>query len=141
MRIDICHASEHFPESEREHYRRLLAGHRAIRIFDDSGIMRGELVWRLETDGVAQITEFGVFETTDRRQGIGSRLLDEALNDMQAYAKSIGGTIATVWLHCEAKNATAHAFYEARGFQRQTVLPSFYAKSGDAVLYCRRLGA
>ena len=130
MRIEVVHATQHMAD----HYRPFLDGFRAVRLVDDAGSLRGELVWRLATGHTVEITEMGIFDGSDRRRGHGSALLAAALLDMESYLDSMGQKLRLVYLFCEARNDEARAFYEARGFQFQATLPSFY-DDGDATIY------
>ena len=49
MRIDIVSARDHRPDD----YADVFARHRAVRLIDDDGRTRGELVWRLGHDPFA----------------------------------------------------------------------------------------
>jgi ribosomal protein S18 acetylase RimI-like enzyme len=135
MRVEIIHARDHLPEQ----YEPALSGHRAVRLVDGKDALRGELVWRHDSDGAVEITEFGLPDPADRRKGLGSRLLSEALADIRAFYRSRKLGVATLYLFCEAGNERARAFYEARGFRLASVLQGFYNR-GDAVLYVMPLG-
>ena len=62
-----------------------LAGHRAVRLVGDDGRVRGELLWRLATGNCVEVTEFGIGDPADRRQGWGTQLLAAGLADARAF--------------------------------------------------------
>lgn len=128
--IQIVHAREHEPD----HYRVYLEGQRACQLVDHQDRVCGECVWRVATGHTVEITEMGIYDARERRQGWGSTLLQAALEDMHAYLQEVGDRLRCVYLFCEAQNHGARAFYEARGFRHEAVLPAFY-RDGDAMLY------
>ncbi len=130
MRVRIIHATEHKPE----HYILNIEGYRALQLLDESGVMRGELVWRVGTEQNVEITEFGIFNPQDRRQGWGTKLLESALMDIQEFFAQKGVKLRREYLFCEAKNSVARAFYEARGFTLESIIKDFYIE-GDAAFY------
>ena len=101
---------------------------------DDSGRLRGELVWRLATGQTVEITEMGVFDESDRRQGWGSRLLEAGLADMRAFFSDKPYPLRRVYLFCDSINEAGRAFYERHGFLVAAVLEAFYDYC-DGVLY------
>ncbi len=134
MKIDIVYATEHMSE----HYRDFYDGYRALRLVDDTGELRGELVWRVASGHNVEITEFGIFQGEDHRKGDGTQLLDAAIEDMRAYLEKIKQPRWRIHLFCEADNDGGRAFYEARGFQMGAEVPQFYT-DGDAAMYWREL--
>ena len=137
MRIEIIHAKAHMPED----YRDYLEGYRAVRLIDEAGTVRGELVWRLASrwNAVVEIKEFGLIRDSDKRQGWGTKLLDTAVRDMREYIDGLGlgYRFWKIYLLCEEKNSEARAFYKARGFSSDANLPDFYGPGEDAILYSR----
>jgi len=135
MKIGVVHARDHMPNE----YRDYLDGQRAIRIMDENGEIRGELVWRLASRWrcTFEIKEFGIFQDSDRRKGWGTTLLQEAIGDMEQYIKCVDKRYRAwrIYLFCEEKNAIARSFYEARGFQMDATLKEFYGPDDDAMLY------
>ena len=99
LEVDVVHATEHMPD----HYRRYIDGWRAVRLTDAEGGIRGELVWRYATGDCVEITEFGIFNEDERRQGLGTRLLEAALRDMQGFAQQIQRPVRLVYLFTEAR--------------------------------------
>jgi hypothetical protein len=65
LRLEAVPARAHRPDE----YRDVFEGYRAVRMIDDCGRLRGELVWRLATGQTVEITELGVFDESDRRHG------------------------------------------------------------------------
>ena len=136
LRIEIVHATEHMPD----HYRRYIDGWRAVRLIDPEGDIKGELVWRYASGNNVEITEFGIAKETDRRHGLGTRLLEAGLQDMNAFAKKIQRPIRLVYLFCETQNDSARAFYEAKVFRLCAELTDFYEEPGGGVMYALRIG-
>ncbi|HEV2296781.1 MAG TPA: GNAT family N-acetyltransferase [Tepidisphaeraceae bacterium] len=134
MRFDIVSAQEHRPD----YYADVLAGHRAVRLVDDSGRTRGELVWRLASGQSVEITEFGIYDEADRRRGWGSRLLEAGIASMREFFADKPYRLRRVYLFCDAINEPGRRFYEARGFELVTIVPEFYHYC-DAAMYVRRM--
>lgn len=130
MRLDTVPALVHRPDE----YRDFFQGYRAIRVIDELGRLRGELVWRLATGQTVEITEIGVFEESDRRQGWGTRLLEAGLADMRAFFCDKPYPLRRVYLFCESINEAGRAFYEHHGFLETAVVEGLY-DSCDAILY------
>ncbi len=128
--INVIHACDHQPD----HYRDYIDGQRALQLMDSQGRERGELVWRLATGHTVEITELGIYDPQDRRQGWGSKLLEAAMEDMRSFLGQREETLRRVYLFCEAKNVEARAFYEKQGFRLGALLENFYV-DGDAALY------
>lgn len=64
-----------------------------------------------------------------RRQGIGRRLLQEAL----AYARALGAV--TAWLEVRPSNTPARTLYESLGFEEVGTRPQYYTDTQeDAIL-------
>ncbi|MHC4597646.1 MAG: GNAT family N-acetyltransferase [Planctomycetota bacterium] len=135
MKIEVLHASEH----RKAHYRNALEGHRAVRLLDDEGEVRGELVWRLGTEDYPEITEFGLFRREDRRQGWGTGLMEAGWADMRGFLAERGIMPRKVYLFCEAGNQPARGFYKRLGFSLEAILEGFY-RGGDAALLSRPFG-
>ena len=132
LQIEIIHARDHMPD----HYAPYLDGYRAVRLIDEAGTIRGELVWCLATGHTIEITEMGLFQGEDRGRGLGTQLLTAAIEDMRSFLHKIGSEMTRIYLYCEAKNKEARGFYEARGFNCEAVLQHFY-DDGDAMFYVR----
>ncbi len=122
--------------SLREEYKDKIDGQRAVLLVDENGKDRGELVWRIASDHTVEICEFGILNKDDRRQGWGTRLLNEGLEDMREYFRHHlhhKHPLHHVWLLTEGRNGDARAFYGARGFREEAVLKDFY-EEGEAIL-------
>ena len=130
MHLDTVPAQTH----RLDEYADVFNGYRAIRMIDDSGTLRGELVWRLATGHTVEITELAVFDQSDRRQGWGTKLLYAGLDDMKSFFHDKPYSLKRVYLFCESTNKTGRALYEHQGFMEMAVLESFYDYC-DAVLY------
>jgi [ribosomal protein S18]-alanine N-acetyltransferase len=75
-----------------------------------------------------------VVETSARRKGLGTQLLDTFLN----AAHETNST--SVFLEVRESNIVARTLYEAAGFRQTGRRESYYAEpSEDAILYCRIL--
>lgn len=88
----------------------------AIFVYEDEGDLQGLCIVRIdhsppimEETERAEITDLGVRQDA-RRRGIGTRLVDEAM----AWAR-VGG-VSRVEVQVASANATAQAFWRARGF-------------------------
>ena len=88
----------------------------AIFVYEEGGDLQGLCIVRIdrsppimEETERAEITDLGVREDA-RRRGIGTRLVDEAI----AWAR-VGG-VGRVEVQVASANATAQAFWRARGF-------------------------
>ena len=129
-------AREHLPEQYANWY----DGYRALQVVDNEGTLRGELVWRLATGQTVEITEFGIIRSEDRRQGLGTRLLESGLASMRRFCDARGIRLRRVYAFCDSINEPGRAFYEARGFRLQTILKGFYHYC-DAAFYVRDMEA
>jgi ribosomal protein S18 acetylase RimI-like enzyme len=123
-------AREHLPEQYANWYE----GYRALQVVDNEGTLRGELVWRLATGQTVEITEFGIIRPEDRRQGLGTRLLEAGLVSMRRFSAARDIRFRRVYAFCDSINESGRAFYEARGFRLQSILKGFYHYC-DAALY------
>ena len=65
MHINVVDAREH----RLDEYEDVFRGYKALQLIDDEGRLRGELIWRLGTGDTVEITEIGIFDPADRRQG------------------------------------------------------------------------
>lgn len=80
-----------------------------------------------------EITDIAV--TTERRTGIGSRLIHELID------RSKRANVNLIWAITRAENLIAQEFYEALGFRVVGVLRNFYQDEGqarncvDAIMY------
>ena len=134
MYIDIVPGQSHMPD----HYSDYLQGYRDLRLLKENGTILAELVWRVASGHNIEITEFGIFEEENRRQGWGTQLLEAAFEDMRQYFAKINHPLRKVYLFCEEDNETARGFYESRGFLLEGVLKDFWA-DGNAVMYSQFL--
>ena len=114
-----------------------IQGQRVVSLIDKDGEQRGELVWRVASGHTVEICEFGIHREGDRRQGWGTRLLNDGIADMEAfYATGMTRVrpLLRLWLLAESRNEIGRCFYEASGFVEATTLADFYS-DGDAVLF------
>jgi ribosomal-protein-alanine N-acetyltransferase len=72
--------------------------------------------------------------TACQRQGIGSRLLDALIHELEAAG------VQQLHLEVRASNLHAIRFYESKNFKRTGARPRYYADpEEDAILMCLRL--
>lgn len=130
MRFAIVSANTHRPDE----YSDTFEGYKAVQLFDDSGEMRGELVWRLATGQTVEITELAILDESHRRRGWGSKLLEVGLRSIREFFAGKPYPLRRIYVFCDSINQPARAFYEAHGFRLEAVLSGFYHYC-DAVLY------
>jgi ribosomal protein S18 acetylase RimI-like enzyme len=134
MRFEAVDARQH----RADYYADALAGYKAVRLVDDHGRTRGELVWRLASGHSVEITEFGIYDEADRRQGWGTRLLDAGIASIRAFFADKPYRLRRIYVFCDSTNEPGCRFYEARGFQLAVVIPEYYHYC-DAALYVRNM--
>jgi len=103
-------------------------------IAESGGILAGFLIVHLE---VVENRIVGYVVTIDiaqgfRRTGLGHRLLSEG----ESWVARSGGE--AMLLHVYVKNAGAIAFYERLGYRSTDVVPGFYGRGIDAILYSKQ---
>lgn len=130
MQFETVDAREHKPDE----YADVFEGYKAVRMIDDAGRVRGELVWRLASGQTVEITEFGIYDEADRRRGWGSQLLEAGIASMRQFFSNKSYKLRRIYLFCDSINEAGRAFYESRGFSVQALLKDFYHYC-DAVLY------
>ena len=74
--------------------------------------------------GLVEIVDFWV-KAEERRKGIGGRLMDHALLQMQQYYKRFGATLNKVMLFTEASDRflPARSLYKKKGFRVAATIP------------------
>ena len=92
----------------------------------------------MATGDAVEITEMGIFDPADRRQGWASMLLEAGINSMREFFAETGRSLRRVYLFCDSINESGRAFYEARGFRLATTLKDFYHYC-DSALYVRNM--
>jgi len=132
LRFEVVDARHHRPD----YYAGVFAGYKAIRLIDDRGRTRGELVWRLATGQTVEITEFGIYDEADRRQGWGTQLLEAGLASMREFFVGKPYKLRRIYVFCDSINEQGRRFYEAHGFELTAILPRFYHYC-DAAMYVR----
>jgi ribosomal protein S18 acetylase RimI-like enzyme len=130
VRFVTVPAGTHRPKE----YSDVFDGYKAVQLVDESGQMRGELVWRLATGNTIEITELGVFDESLRRKGWGSKLLEAGLASIRSFFADKPYWLRRIYVFCDSVNGAARAFYEAHGFELACMLPGFYHYC-DAALY------
>jgi RimJ/RimL family protein N-acetyltransferase len=130
LRFAIVPANSH----RLDEYHDTLEGYKAVQLIDDFGEMVGELVWRLATGQNVEITEMGIFNESNRRQGWGSEILKAGLESIREFFAGKPYRLRRIYLFCDSINRPARAFYERHGFKMETILHGFYHYC-DAVLY------
>ncbi|MEM6334462.1 MAG: GNAT family N-acetyltransferase [Planctomycetota bacterium] len=136
MRFDVVDARLHRPDD----YADVFQGYRAVRLIDEHDRVRGELVWRLGTGQCVEITEFGIYDEADRRQGWGTQLLNAGIESIRAFFAGKPYELRRVYLFCDSINTPGRAFYEANGFRLAAILSGFYHYC-DAAMYVRNMQA
>ncbi|MFC1525901.1 GNAT family N-acetyltransferase [Candidatus Latescibacterota bacterium] len=138
MRIDTVHMRDHLPDGNQDY----INGYRALRLVDDEGELRGELVWRLagRWNMRFEVKEMGIYRPADRRKGWGTKLMQAGIEDMIAFTDSLdrGHSPWLAYLFCEEENTGARAFYRSCGFTEGALLPDFDGP-GDAAVLCTRV--
>jgi len=130
VRFAIVPATTH----RLDEYSDTFEGYKAVQLIDDSGEMRGELVWRLATGQTVEITEMAIFDESHRRRGWGSKLLEVGLGSIREFFVGKPYRLRRIYVFCDSINEPARAFYKAHGFRLEAILPGFYHYC-DAVLY------
>ncbi|MEM9914838.1 MAG: HAD-IA family hydrolase [Planctomycetota bacterium] len=126
LRCDDVHIRDHEPHE----YGPYVEGFRAVRLLDQAGEIRAELVWRVGVGYHAEITDIGVIQPLDRRRGLGTRLLAAGLEGIKKYYRDqLNRPLRRVYLFCDETNPAGRAFYEALGFKRKANVP-------DLETYC-----
>lgn len=92
----------------------------------DSGLV-GVLTWmprEAAKHGLAEIIDFWV-KAEERRKGVGGRLLDHAIAEMQKYYRNFNSKLRRVMLLTGAskKYLAARKLYEKTGFQIAATIP------------------
>lgn len=89
-------------------------------------------------DGLAEIVDFWV-KAEERRKGIGGKLIDHALIQMQQYYERFGATLNKVMLFTGGikRYLVARNLYEKKGFQVVATIPKNALNNphGDELLY------
>lgn len=134
MRFEVVDARQHRPD----YYADMFAGYKAVRLVDDDGRTRGELVWRLASGHSVEITEFGIYDEANRRQRWGTRLLDAGIASIRAFFADKPYQLRRVYVFCDSINEPGRRFYEAQGFELATVSRGFYHYC-DAAIYVRNM--
>ncbi|MEM8783012.1 MAG: GNAT family N-acetyltransferase [Planctomycetota bacterium] len=132
MRYDIVDAREHRPER----YADAFTGYRAVRMLSDEGEALGEFIWRLGTGEAVEVTEFGIYRESGRRQGLGTQLFNAGINDIRQFFADKQYAFRRMYLFCDSTNDAGRNFYESQGFQLAAVLPDFYGYC-DTTMYVR----
>jgi len=101
----------------------------------------GVVTWMPREDakhGLAEIIDFWV-KTEERRKGIGRKLIDHAICQMQMYYQRFGATLRKVMLFTEKTDRflAARTLYEKKGFQVVARIPrnAINNPDGDDLLY------
>ncbi len=105
------------------------------------GELIGVLSWtprEAVKDGLAEIVDFWV-RVEERRKGIGGKLIDHAIIQMEQYYKSFGATLSKVMLFTGASDRflAARDLYEKKRFQVVATIPKNALDNpyGDDLLY------
>jgi ribosomal protein S18 acetylase RimI-like enzyme len=106
-----------------------------VFLYDDTAV--GEVSFRIEdSDGVkkAYLMTIGVLKAY-QRLGIGTLLLNHAISQAQALVP-----IKEIYLHVQAENEAAMAFYERHRFTKGPLETQYYQslENGDAYVFFRQ---
>lgn len=99
--------------------------------YDDTTLI-GFLIGVKTTPNTARLLMLSIYEK-NRKQGVGSALLNQFLREMRALRVTI------VELEVRTTNTGAVAFYKKQGFIQQELLSRFYQNGEDAYRMSRRL--
>lgn len=124
----------------------------ALEVFDDAVAAPGQDYWPLgayEGDRLVGFALFGpvpctlgtwdlywiVVDPTTRRGGIGRLLMRQC----EAVVRREGGRLIVVETSSRTDYAPTRAFYDHLGYRAQAVLPAYYARGDDLVVYTKYL--
>lgn len=104
----------------------------AAWVAEDEGSLAGFAIveWFQSQQTIAYIETIEV-AAEYRRQGIGAELLCR----VEDAARGVGAQL--IWLHVDAKNASAIHLYEAHGYKHQGREENYYARSRAALIYSK----
>ena len=88
------------------------------------------------------LPKHGLFEldricilSESRGKGVGSKLINELVDDAKDWYKKHGGSIRKLYLLTHEDNLNAHIFYEKTGFKHETTLERHYYEEKDERVY------
>jgi ribosomal protein S18 acetylase RimI-like enzyme len=102
----------------------------------------GVLFWMQRegaNQGQAEIVDLWV-EESERRRGIGERLLMESIREIEDHYSSQGHALKNVLLFTTESNSPARTLYEKMGFEVVADLGDLCGLGGRDILYVYRLG-
>jgi ribosomal protein S18 acetylase RimI-like enzyme len=108
-----------------------------VRLALTDGRIVGVLFWmqrETASQGQAEIVDLWV-EESERRRGIGERLLMESLREIEDHYSSQGQTLKTVLLFTTEGSAPARTLYEKMGFQVAANLGDLTGPGDRDILY------
>jgi len=98
----------------------LYLDHYFVKLIEADRRIIGHLVWLPREDprlGWAEILDRGVHEGY-RRQGLGYKVLEEAIADIKQYFRSRGCNLRCIVLFTSESNEPARGLYEKAGFKK-----------------------
>lgn len=105
-------------EQAEKHVRDFVEYHGVRLALADSSIV-GLLFWmqrEVASQGQAEIVDLWV-EESERRRGIGERLVAESIREIENHYSSQGHTLKNVLLFTTERNSPARTLYEKMGFE------------------------
>jgi ribosomal protein S18 acetylase RimI-like enzyme len=130
---------ENHPERASAFAEALIVKFKTLLAFQNSTVC-GSLSWDSRggyEEGVIELASIGVNESV-RRQGIGSRLVEQMIKDAKGFYESRGYCLRSIILFMEGKNDGARKFYSARGFTEVARIPKLYPHD-DASIWVQHL--
>ena len=97
----------------------------------------GKMLWHVKNnpnEGVAEFEELYVFEEF-RRKGIGSELIEIAINSVRKYFESIGIESRRIYLFTGEDNLHARKLYKKFGFEKVTDVGQLFSDIDNEVFY------
>jgi ribosomal protein S18 acetylase RimI-like enzyme len=123
-------------EQAKKHVRDFVENH-GVRLSMVDDRLVGVLFWmqrETASHGQAEIVDLWV-EESERRKGIGERLLMESLREIEDHYSSQGQTLKTVLLFTTEGNAPARTLYDKMGFQVAANLEDLSRVGDRDILY------
>jgi ribosomal protein S18 acetylase RimI-like enzyme len=116
-------------------------GHNFTILAKDLDRIVGVLQWYLKEDPTAGIVEFEEYHVRAeyRGKGIGSRLVDYAIQSVKAYFRALGLQPRRIFLFVGSENRAARAVFEKFGFESVGEAQGLFFENEPLLIYCLRL--